>query len=440
MTSTLFSDRLTMGLTAPPNEMVIDPAGSPTTHEHSAPAATVLPGRPAPLVVPQPRRAIRGLSRNDVLMLGGAAVSSLSTTALIFGRLTPLDGQFGALVVGFLIFVATYGVLVSLTENRPTVVDRVTTVFLAGAALIAIAALFSVVAYTLWRGHDALWRPNTYTKDLSETGPQDGLDKGGISHAVVGTLIIAGLSVLITVPLGVACAVYLNEKRTRAAGFVRTVVTAMTALPSIVAGLLIFATWIVILGFQRSGLAASIAVSIVMLPIIIRASDVVLRLVPGNMREAAAALGAPQWRTVWHVVLPTARSGLMTSVILGVARGVGETAPILLTAGFTASMNVNPFKDPMVTLPLVAFKLVGSPLPAQKARGFAAAAVLMVLVLLLFMLARALGGRPVGQLSKRHARRAAARSIQDLNRMQARRNSAEPRTIPGDGAEPSGVT
>ena len=126
----------------------------------------------------------------------------------------------------------------------------------------------------------------------------------------------------------------------------RTVVDAMTALPSILAGLFIFATWILILGFERSGLAASIAVSIMMLPIIIRSADVVLRLVPGNLREASAALGAPQWRTVWHVVLPTARSGLATAVILGVARGVGETAPVLLTSGFTASLNVNPDQEP----------------------------------------------------------------------------------------------
>ena len=164
------------------------------------------------------------------------------------------------------------------------------------------------------------------------------------------------------------------------------------------------------------GLAGSLAVAIVMLPIIIRASDVVLRLVPGNMREASAALGAPQWRTVWHVVLPTARSGLTTSVILGVARGVGETAPVLLTAGFTASMNVNPFKGSMITLPLAAFSLVKSPLPSQIARGFASAAVLMMLVLVLFTIARILGGRPVGQLSKRQARRAAARSAHDLRR------------------------
>jgi len=197
-------------------------------------------------------------------------------------------------------------------------------------------------------------------------------------------------------------------------------VTAMTALPSILAGLFIFATWILILGNQRSGLAASIAISIMMLPIIIRSADVVLRLVPGNLREASAALGAPQWRTVWHVVLPTARTGLTTSVILGVARGVGETAPVLLTAGFTATMNANPTKNPMVSLPLAAYELVRSPQPELIARGFGAAAVLMILVLALFTVARIFGGRPAGRLSKRQAKRAAARSTADLARFTSR--------------------
>jgi phosphate transport system permease protein len=194
----------------------------------------------------------------------------------------------------------------------------------------------------------------------------------------------------------------------------------MTALPSILAGLFIFATWILILGFERSGLAASIAMSIMMLPIIIRSADVVLRLVPGNLREASSALGAPHWRTVWHVVLPTARSGLTTAVILGVARGIGETAPVLLTAGFTSTMNVNPLRNPMVSLPLAAFEFVRSPQPALIARGFATAAFLMFLVLVLFSLARMVGGRPAGRLSKGQAKRAAAHSRKDLARFEAR--------------------
>jgi phosphate transport system permease protein len=246
------------------------------------------------------------------------------------------------------------------------------------------------------------------------------LSEGGIAHAIVGSLITIALALIFTVPLGLACAVFLNESHSRAATITRTVVTAMTALPSILAGLFIFATWILILGFERSGLAASIAISIMMLPIIIRSADVVLRLVPGNLREASAALGAPQRRTVWHVVLPTARSGLTTSVILGMARGIGETAPVLLTAGVTASFNFNPLADPMITLPLAVFEFVRSPQPTQIARGFAAASVLMLVVLGLFLVARVIGGRPPGHLSKRQMRATARESAKDVERFESR--------------------
>jgi phosphate transport system permease protein len=386
--------------------------------------ATVLPKRPGPAAAPQTRRAIRQFTRRELMMLIGSGFSALCTTLLLFGRLTPLSGKLGFVTVGFVVFLATYAVLLSLSESRPAVIDKVMSALLTSAALVAFAALFSVIAFVLWRGRNAVFRSNTYVQDLSRTGPADGLDKGGMSHAIVGTLIMTFLALIFTVPLGVACSVYLNESRGRAAALVRTVVTAMTALPSILAGLFIFATWILILGFERSGLAASIAVSIMMLPIIIRSADVVLRLVPGNLREASAALGASQWRTVWHVVLPTARSGLTTAVILGVARGVGETAPVLLTAGFTATMNVNPVKGPMVSLPLAAFDLIRSPLPSQIARGFATAAVLMILVLVLFSIARIIGGRPAGRLSKRQTRRAMRHSAKDLGRIRARHDQA----------------
>ena len=379
---------------------------------------TTIPQRPGPSApVPEPR-SIATFGRREALAAVGAAVSAFATTALLFGRLTALEGRFGSVLVFLVVYVATYAATVSITDNRPAVIDRVMTVLLSAAAAIALFALFSVIVFVLWRGREALGHVNFFTTDLSSTGPLDPLDKGGIIHAVVGTLIMTAISLVLTVPLGIACAVYLNETGGKATGLVRTIVTAMTALPSILAGLFIFATWILIFGYERSGLAASIAMSIMMLPIIIRSADVVLRLVPGNLREAAQALGAPTWRTVWHVVLPTARSGLTTSVILGVARGVGETAPVLLTAGFTSTLNSNPTAGPMVSLPLAAFELVRSPQPSQIARGFATAAVLMVLVLVLFSIARVLGGRPAGHQSKRHAARAMQASAADLERVQ----------------------
>ncbi|MCE9621105.1 MAG: phosphate ABC transporter permease PstA [Actinomycetia bacterium] len=381
---------------------------------------TTLPPTPEPLDVPQQRRVTGKLARHDLLMMGGAGVSAISTTMLLFGRLTPMSGTFGFLIVAFVLYIVIYAVIASVTESRPTVVDKVMNVLLTSSAVIALFALATVIIFVIIRGWPALKHSNFYTEDLSTTGPLDPLTQGGISHAIVGTLIITALSLVFTVPLAVVCAVFLNESKSRSAQLVRTVVTAMTALPSILAGLFVFVVWILVFDFQRSGLAASIAVSIMMLPIIIRSADVVLRLVPGGLREAAAALGAPRWRTVWHVVLPTARSGIMTSVILGVARGIGETAPVLLTAGYTAAMNTNPFENPMVNLPLAAFELVKSPQPDQIARGFGAAATLMVLVLILFFLARILGGRQPGQLSQRQSKRRLVQSRHDLERIEGR--------------------
>jgi phosphate transport system permease protein len=379
---------------------------------------TVIPDH---AVVPEAaRRTLGQISREGALNVIGAAGAALCVALLLFGRLAPLSGPFGFVVATYLVFLVVYAFLVSITDGRPVVVDKLMTVLLCTAGVIVCIALFSVIAFTALKGWQALVHPNLYTHDMSRAGPLDPLSKGGIAHAIVGTLVIIAISIAITVPLGLTCAVYLNEGAGRGPRLVRTLVDAMTALPSILAGLFIFATWILAFGFERSGFAAALATTIVMLPIIIRSADVVLRLVPGNLREASAATGAPQWRTVWHVVLPTARSGLATAIILGVARGLGETAPVLLTAGYTASMNVNPFKNPMVTLPLAAFEFVRSPQEALVKRGFATAFVLMLVVLVLFFMARVLGGRSAGHLSKRQGRRVASRSKRDAERFAAR--------------------
>jgi phosphate transport system permease protein len=400
---------------------------SATLHEDAGAraAATAAPATTVPRVVatsvpPHHLRTLGGVTRSDVLDVAGAALSAVATGFLLFGLVTPLQGPFGQVVVTFVIFVVAYGFLVSLHEDRPGVASKVMTVLLGTAAFVAFAALMSVILYTLYNGRQVLWRSNFYLEDMSETGPLDPLSRGGIKHAIVGTLVIISLASLFTVPLGLVCAVFINETRSRLAGTVRTVVDAMTALPSIVAGLFIFALFILILGFPRAGLAAAIAVSVMMLPIIIRASDVVLRIVPGSLREASAALGAPLWRTVWHVVLPTARSGLTTAVILGIARGVGETAPVLLVSGSTAAFNANPNANPMMSLPLATYEFVRSPQEELQARGFATAAVLMLLVLVLFVVARIVGGRGAGQLTRRQARRRAAQSARDLVRIESR--------------------
>lgn len=382
-------------------------------------AVTTTVHLPSPDEGVESRRSTSTLRATDVYAVTGAAAAAVGLTALIVTQVAPFDGKLGAVVLGWLLFVAAYAMLVGFDEDRPSTRDKVAAVVVHSLAFVVLLALALVVGFTLNRGREALLHSNFLTQDLSNTGPLDPLTSGGILHAIVGTLEQIAIALLITVPLGLTCAVFLSEVPGRFARFVRTVSEAMTALPSIVAGLFIYASFILALGQGKSGFAASLALSVMMLPIIIRAADVVLRLVPGSLKEASYALGTSQWRTVWHVTLPTARSGLATAVILGAARGIGETSPVLLTAGYTATLNANPFSGPQVSLPLAVFELVKSPQQALIARGFGTGATLLVLVLLLFVIARVIGGRGAGNLSRRQGRGRTRASQRDLLRYDA---------------------
>jgi phosphate transport system permease protein len=365
----------------------------------------------------RPHRQVHKSTLDERFNVIGALVASATTTTLLFGWITPLTGEVGWVVVAFLLFIGFYVLLVALRSDWQDVKDRVATVLLVSAGSVLFGALAFIVVYTVVRGAEALPFLNFFTQTMALTGPLDPLDSGGILHAIVGTLIQIVIALAITVPLGLATAIFLNEVGGKFARFVRTISDAMTALPSIVAGLFVYAAVVQLITHQRSGFAAALAIAVMMLPIVIRAADVVLRLVPANLREASYALGTSRWRTVWHVVLPTARSGLVTAVILGTARGIGETSPVLLTSGVTAVMNLNPFDGPMISLPLQVFAFVRSPEPNFIARGFGTAAVLLVLVLGLFLVARIIGGKGPGQLSDRQRQRVAAQSRQDLVRM-----------------------
>jgi len=281
-----------------------------------------------------------------------------------------------------LVSVTTY-----VTTGRSDVRDRIASSFIHAGSLIVGFALVSIVLFTFIEGAKGLPHLSLVTDDMAGVGPRDSLDKGGILHAILGTLIEVGIAVAVTLPLGIGTAIYMTEVGGKFANIVRTVVEAMTALPSIVAGLFIYTT-LIMSGFPSSGFAAACALGVMMLPIIARASDVVLRIVPGGLREASLALGASRWRTVWTVVLPTARPGLATALILGIARGVGETSPVLLTSGASTFLNVNPVENVMNSLPLFIFTTVRSGEPVYITRAFAAATVLLIVVLALFIAAR----------------------------------------------------
>jgi len=393
---------------------------------------TMLGENPA---APEVRRSTATVRTVDVIRLVGSGLAAVALTAWLFAFVLPIDvnfqlptegateppmeGVLGFLVIAYVTFLVLFTLLTAFDENRPTVRDRLASVLMHSLAFLMLLALFSVVIFTVGRGLAPLGFVNFYTQDMSSAGPLDELNVGGVLHAAVGTLIMISIALILTIPLGILTAIFLSEYPGRFARFVRTVVEAMTALPSIVAGLFVYAI-IVQFGLSRSGFAAACAITVMMLPIVVRSADVVLRLVPGNLKEAARALGASNWRTVWTVTLPTARSGLTTAVILGTARGIGETSPVLLTAGATTFFNFNPFVGPMTSLPLTTFTFVKSPELDFIARGFGTAAVLMVLVVVLFLTARAIGGRGPGQLSARQQRARASASRVDDYRFRAR--------------------
>ena len=385
----------------------------------AAPPRTTIPVR-TPQSGEQSRRRLGVLRTSDYLAFLGALAAACTMTGLLWTQFAPFTGILGYIITAWCLWVLIYGVLVSFDENRPTVRDRVAILVVYSLGLVVLAALLWVIIYTIFKGWKALVHVNFYTQDMSSTGPLDPLTKGGIFHAILGTLITVGVALAIAMPLGILGGIFLHEVPGPFSRFVRTVVDAMTALPDVVAGLFIYATLILILGMGFCGFAAGTALAITALPIIMRTTDVVLRLVPGSLTEASYALGSGHWRTVRSVVLPTARSGLATAVILGAARAVGETAPVLLTAGATAAVNTDPFHGPMMSLPLFAYTSVQASEPNPIARGFGAAATLLILVLLLFVIARVIGGRGPGQLTNRQRRRRVAASQRDLKRHLAR--------------------
>lgn len=342
---------------------------------------------------PERRRDLRSVTLDDRLSVIGSAAAALALDWLVYWQLLPFSGIVGFVVAWYVLFLLLYAVVSGMRSGRPLVVDRLMSAVVHGAAIVVGGALLLVVVSTVVQGAGAIAHANFFTSDLSHAGPLDPLTIGGALHALVGTLIEIAITIVITLPLGLLTALYLNEVGGRPARIVRSIVEAMTALPDVVAGLFVYIVLLVTLGLPASGFAAAVALSITMMPITARASEVVLRVVPGGLREASLALGASQWRTVWRVVLPTARPGLATALILGVARGIGETAPVLLTAGFTNFLHLNPFNGPMVSLPLFIYQSALLPEHVEVQRAFGAAVELLVLVVILFVTARTLAGR-----------------------------------------------
>jgi phosphate transport system permease protein len=350
-----------------------------------------------PAAPPAQRRTVSASTVEDRTILVGSIAAGLALAWVICFRLLPWGNPLAFTLAAFVLFLAVVTVTTSAVSPGPAVADRLASALVTGGAAVVGIALVTTVGFTFLRGMGALPHLNMFTHDMAGTGPRAPLSQGGVLHAIVGSVIQVGIAIAVTVPLALGTAVFMTEIGGGFARVVRTVVEAMTALPSIVAGLFIYTVLLVGLGVPRSGFAAAMALSVMMLPIIARAADVVLRVVPSGLREASLALGASRWRTVWHVVLPTARPGLATALILGIARGVGETSPVLLTSGASTYLVGDPFSSAMNSLPLFVFSTVRSGEPIYIQRGFAAATILLVLVLVLFVVARLLARQRTGR-------------------------------------------
>ena len=276
-------------------------------------------------------------------------------------------------------------------EGSRRAADRIVTTVVTSAFLLALVPLISVIVTVLQKG---LLRFDAEFFTYSMRGIVG--EGGGVYHAIVGTLIITGLAAAISIPVGLMSAVYLVEYgRGRLAKAVTFFVDVMTGIPSIVAGLFAYALFVLVFGpGVRMGLAGAVALSVLMVPVVVRATEEVLKIVPNELREASYALGVPKWRTVFKVVIPTAVAGIASGVTLAIARVIGETAPLLIVAGTTTSVNLNPFEEGrMATLPVFAYysySVPGVPREPYLDRAWAAALTLILVVMALNLIGRAI--------------------------------------------------
>jgi phosphate transport system permease protein len=310
--------------------------------------------------------------------------------------LTDIPGAIIMTVVYLPLQLVASGIAAVATKGTRGIVDSMIIVNAIGATIFSLVVLISVIGSLIVRGFAALSAHFLYQNNVY-ISPSTPLEYGGIGHAILGTVLIVTISALIAVPIGVATAVYITEVRGRAVPYVRFFVQAMSGVPSVVAGLFILTIIVATGAFQQSAFAGGVAYAILMLPTVARTAEEVLKLIPDDLRTGALALGSTRARTVLRVVIPAARTGIITAVILGIARVIGETAPLLLAAGNSDQTVLNPFGGPIASVPTYIFNNVALPYPDAVARAWASALVLIVLVAILFTAARLIGR---GRISK----------------------------------------
>lgn len=264
------------------------------------------------------------------------------------------------------------------------------TVLVTLAFAVAVVPLAWLLVTVVGEGFSAILSVTWWRNSLKGVLPEQFI--GGVYHALYGTLVQGLVCALIAVPLGIMAAIYLVEYgRGRLARTTTFMVDILSGVPSIVASLFVFALWISVFGFPQSALAVSLALVLLMLPVVVRSTEEMLRLVPAELREASYALGIPKWKTITKVVLPTAVSGIVTGIMLATARVMGETAPVLVLVGYSRSINYDIFDGNMASLPLLIYtELVSNPEPAGAQRVWGAALTLIIVIMFFNLVAAVL--------------------------------------------------
>ena len=346
---------------------------------------------PAPAGPPRFRK-VRGLTREELAEYAIALAAGVHLAVLLRYVLDWNDIK-GTAIIALLVFIGLHYAIVRERSSADVAIDKAVTTVMWTVGTLVVALLGWMISYVAIQGIRKL-RFSFLTSDLSTVGALD--EGGGAKHAIIGSIQQVGLTTMFVVPVAILTAVYLHEIKGRMSGLIRFVIDALAGLPSIVAGLLIITIFPGYAGYK-----ASMALFILALPLVTRTSEEVLRTVPDGLREASLALGAPQWRVVMRVVLPTARAGLVTAVLLAVARITGETAPVLLTAFTSATTNSNPFSGTQSSLPSFVYDLIRVPNKTQNDRAWAGALLLLIVVLVAFAAARITLARSERKLGRR---------------------------------------
>ncbi|GAA4418783.1 phosphate ABC transporter permease PstA [Georgenia halophila] len=316
------------------------------------------------------------------MLVGALALAYLALAVL--SEPTPV----AVAVLGGALFVAGSWLVSRIVEGARRSTDRLATSLVTAAFLVAVVPLLALIWLVVSRGVPMMsWE--FLTSDM--TGIYGDLRGGGILHAIIGTAWVTGLASLFSIPLGIFTAIYLVEYgQGRLKRAITLLVDVMTGIPSIVAGLFAFVLFTSFDPQYRSAFMGSVALAVLMTPVVVRSCEEMLRLVPNELREASYALGVPKWLTIVKVVLRTAVAGITTGVMIAIARVIGETAPLLLTVGFITTINENPFEGRMATLPVYVYRSFAQG-GINMERAWAAALTLIAIVMLLNIVARLVG-------------------------------------------------